>query len=103
MSLSAIVNGKDFNFFKRVTITSATFSSDCDIVINISGQEGFTMHNEGTGVVEYSFNGTTVHGDMDSTQDSKTLKFDHRRVSKIWFRIKSGSNIPVRFEAWAAK
>lgn len=103
MTLGPIINGKDFNFFRRVTVVSTSFSSDCNIVINITGQEGFTMHNEGTGIVEYSFNGNTVHGDMDSTKDSKTLKFDHRRVSKIWFRIKTGSSIPVRFEAWAAK
>lgn len=94
--------GKDFNFFKKVDVTSAVFVDGTpDIIITFSNRSLFFM-NEGTGVVEYSFNGNTVHGELDSTKDSKTLKFDNRTSALIWFRVKSGSSGPitVRVDAW---
>lgn len=102
MPAGPIVNGKDFNFFLRVTVGAASFPTEAQVVFNFRGQQGFTLMNEGSSVIEYSFNGTTLHGDMDSSKDSKTLKFDNRRVNKIWFRLKSGSSSEVRVEAWAA-
>lgn len=94
-----IVNGRDFNFFQKVTVTSATFQDNCDTLITFP-TSGFTLNLIGTGVVQYSFNGNTVHGEMDSSNSSKDLKFDNRRVSKIWFKLISGSGT-VRIEAWS--
>lgn len=102
--VTAITNGKDFNFFQRVSVSfssASAYQTDADIVFNFRGEQSFTLMNEGSSVIEYSYNGTTTHGDMDSTKDSKTLRFDNRRVSRIWFRVKSGSTSSVRVEAWA--
>ena len=101
--VSPITQGADFNFFQKVTVSGASFATNADVAINIKFQEGFTISNEGTSVIEYSFNGTTLHGDLDSAKDSKTVKFDHRRVTAIWFRLKSGSSSVVRVEAWSTK
>ncbi len=95
-----VTNGRDFNFFKKVTVSSATFQDQCDTIITFPTQT-ITFLLDGTGVVEYSFNGNTTHGDMDSTKSTKDLKFENRRVSKIWFKLISGGPVSVRVEAWA--
>lgn len=102
MPLGPITQGFDFNFFKKVTIINATFNSQADVVFNIKYLSSFTLMDETSStVVEYSFNGTTLHGEMDSSKDSKTLLFDNRRVTGIWFRMKSGASAVIRVEAWA--
>ncbi|MDP2696409.1 MAG: hypothetical protein Q8O87_04165 [bacterium] len=100
INLGHITQGKDTNFFQKVTINSAAFKSNCDIYINIRGTCSFTMINEGLGTIEYSFNGSTLHGDMIPGTPTEALFFDNRVVSKIWFRTAAGPNI-VRIEAWA--
>lgn len=98
--LDKIINGRDFNFFKKVTVSSATFQDQCDAIITFPTQS-VTFLLDGTGVVEYSFNGNTTHGDMDSSKSTKGLVFDNRRVSKIWFKLISGGPVTIRIEAWA--
>lgn len=97
-----ITQGKDFNFFQKVTVSSANFNASADVAINIRNQAGLILSNETTGsVVEYSFNGNTLHGDLTFGQGSQTIKFDNRRVNFIWLRLKSGGTATVRVEAWA--
>lgn len=95
-NLGPIVKGFDFNFFQKVTVTSGTFTSNCDIIIPFSTYT-ITFQLESGGPVEYSFNGNTLHGDMTSGKASANLVFENRVASKIWFR---GSGL-VRVEAWA--
>jgi hypothetical protein len=96
-----ITNGRDFNFFQKIEVTSAGFTHDCDILIPFLTQ-GVMFLLEDSGVVEYSFNGNTLHGDMDSGGASKGMVFDNRTIGKVWFRVASGSvgPITVRVEAW---
>ena len=99
--------GADNNFFKKISVVATAFGSDSldgyqpDCVITFVNT-GLTMLNEGSGVVEYSFNGITVHGELDSAKSSSGMSFDNRTVSAIWLRIKSGSSGPivVRVDAW---
>lgn len=96
--------GRDYNFFKKKTISSATFGSPVDgyypdVLITFPVQS-FALYNEGTGIIEYSFNGFTVHGELNPATVGALL-FDHRTCNKIWFRLKSGSSSVVRVDAWA--
>ncbi len=65
-----ITDGVDFNFFQKVIVTNTTFGVGADgyaadVLILLRGNViGFTLVNEGSEVVEYSFNGNTLHGDM---------------------------------------
>lgn len=94
-------NGKDFNFFAKPVVSNAAFSNVApDLVIAFRGKTGFQIMNEGSGVVEISYNGNTVHGEFDSSKDSKTQKFDNRYVQKIWFRLKSGSACTMQVQVW---
>jgi hypothetical protein len=103
--------GKDYNFFKNVTPGSsgaATFATDADCVINMNAPTytvTFWMGSGlGAGTVQYSFNGYTVHGTLDSTGSTApaTLTFENRVISKIWFSTISSAPV-VRVEAWAIR
>lgn len=97
-----IVNGKDFNFFQKVTVDGYEFPQLADVAISFRGQFSFTLVNEGNNVIEYSFNGNTLHGDLTPDTPTSALAFDNRRISKIWFRAPGGGDPVVRIEAWTA-
>lgn len=103
--------GKDYNFFQSASISATTFGGGSvdgyqpDMLITFS-THGVMFTNETAGqVVEYSFNGRTVHGQLDgaTTSTTRSLTFQNRAVSLIWFRLKSGSAGPatVTVTAWA--
>lgn len=101
--------GRDFNFFQKKAVSSATFGSSsdgylCDMIIDFP-IAGLILHTEGTSTntVEYSFNGNTVHGELIPGTNRATITFLNRKISAIWFRVKSGSTGPitVSVEAWA--
>lgn len=96
--------GRDFNFFQKLTVVATNFGDQSvdgyqpDMVITFPTYT-VTFQLESGGPVQYSFNGTTVHGDMTSGKSSATLIFENRTISKIWFK---GSGV-VRVEAWAIR
>ena len=96
--------GYDRNFFQKLTVTATSFGSNSvdgyqpDMVITFPTQT-VTFFLESSGPCQYSFNGTTIHGDMTAGQASATLTFTDRTISKIWFK---GSGV-VRVEAWAVR
>lgn len=92
--------GKDYNFFTKITVTDTSFPATSQITIPFGGQYGFSLVNEGSVVVEYSFNGITLHGDLTPGTPTAAIIFDNRRVPAIWFRASSSSR--VRVEAWAS-
>lgn len=104
--------GQDFNFYQKVSVSNTTFgvSSDgykYDVLIPFSTST-VTFLNEGTAatsVIEYSFDGINVHGEINPTLPNRYSVFRDRSICKIWFRIKSGSTGPVvvDVEAWAIR
>lgn len=110
--LKPITFGKDHNFYKEVTVTSSVFGGD-DGYSTTDGYDSnvfiwfsaatIILLNKGTGVIEYSFNGNTLHGELDGSASSltKMLTFNNRMVSKIWFRVKSGGSQTVAVQSWA--
>jgi len=109
-----ITNGRDFNFFQSISVTATTFGGG-----SVSGQQpdilisfptyGIIFTNETPGqVVEYSFNGTTVHGQLDGavTSTTRVVTFLNRAIGNlVWFRLKSGSSGPatITTTAWATR
>lgn len=97
--------GRDWNFFQKLSVTTVgTFNTNCDMIISFTTQ-GVQFLNLGTGVIEYSLNGNTVHGELNSANASAGLTFDNRVISKIWFRVQTGSTAPivVSVQAWATQ
>jgi hypothetical protein len=103
MGITPSKSKNTYNLFQRVTINSSSFSATSDITVPFkSSNSNWKFQFEGSGTIEYSFDGVNVHGDMDSTQASKSLDFLNRHVSAVWFRLKSASGgVVVRVEAWA--
>lgn len=98
-----INHGRDSNFFKKITFNNTDWSEDAEFIFNLPGQFSFSLLNENTNaaeIIEYSFNGNTLHGDMTPTKASHGVVFDNRRVSKIWVRSPSGASVTLRVEAW---
>lgn len=97
-----LIKRKGTNFFTKVSVSSITFSSH-------SVSWDFTAHgifimvesNHEADVVEYSFDGSELHGDMTPRLPSEAIIFDNRYVNHIWFRRASaGPPVMVRIEAW---
>ena len=97
--MKPITYGKDYNFFQKVTVNPANFPDDSHISFNIKGIQSFSLVNEGDEVVEYSFNGNTLHGDLTPGTATEAIFFDNRVVSAIWFRTAVAGQV-VRVEAW---
>jgi len=95
--------GKDFDFFYKgdVVVRANGWRANADAVFNFRGQVSFSIVNEGTQVIEYSFNGNTLHGDLTPGTPTQAIIFDNRRVSRIWFRT-SAPGQTIRVEAWAS-
>jgi len=107
MSVIKRVIGKDFNFFSKVAISNSGFPVGSDVQWAFQARF-LTLQNEGTTtsqIIEYSFNGNTVHGELQPTKASAALSFEDRPGSAIWFRVKTGSAGPVtiRVEAYGCK
>jgi hypothetical protein len=109
--------GHDFNFYNSTSVSWTQFGAPDgytlidgygpDLAITFSTQ-GIMFTNETSGqVVEYSFNGSTVHGVLDGTATSTTrvVMFNSRVVSLIWFRLKTGSAGPatITTTAWGIR
>lgn len=98
--------GIDYNYFKKITITSGTFgntSSDGyspDLIIPFSTQGVILYNEDATAVVEVSYNGTTVHDELSKAL-LPTITYDNRVICLIWLRLKSGSSAVVSVRAWA--
>ena len=100
---AAITWGRDFNFYSVITPGSAvlgTFAADADVTISFPTYTVTFWAPSGT-VVEYSFNGNTIHGKIDGSGSTSPqfLTFENRVISKIWF---SGTGT-VRVEAWGIR
>jgi hypothetical protein len=113
-NIGYITYGRDHNFYQSETVTATTFGGGSvdgyqpDMIITFPTY-GIMFTNETTGqVVEYSFNGTTVHGVLDGTSapisTTRVVMFNNRVVSLIWFRVKAGSSSAVvTVTAWGTR
>src|ERR1017187_8707711 len=89
--LAPITYGRDFNFFQKVTVTWSVFNTNADLCITFPSQGLLLLNEDGYGaVVQVSFNGNTVHDELNANLPSKGIAYDVRQISKIWFKIVSG-------------
>lgn len=103
-ALYAHVQGKDFNTFSTITVTSTDFPNQAQVVFDYRHpQLSFSLLMDGYGSIEYSFNGVTLHGDLVMGMPSQAIFFDNRNVEGVWFRAKTSASInsTVRVEGWS--
>lgn len=102
--------GKDFNYFKKFTVTNTDFGVVEDgyapdgIITFSTNSVIFINEDTGLNVVEISLNGTTTHFELVAGENSPTrmLTFNNRVISMMWFRLKAGSSGPCTISviAW---
>jgi len=100
--------GIDWAFYQPLTITATTWGGASgsgqvpDIIIPFTTAGVILTNLSTTGTVLYSFNGTTLHGQLIGYSGlgiSQQLTFYNRVISKIWFKVVSGS-VNISIEAW---
>lgn len=107
IGMGPINYGIDHNFFDKIAVSSSSFNTNADAFIPFvtQGVMFLNLGSGGTNTVEFSFNGTTVHGELNPANASVGLTFNNRVIGKIWFRLASGSTGPVTVSvnAWAVR
>ncbi len=90
------------NYYTRLDVSTTSFDVFCSWNFNSAGLILINESSTTGDVIEYSFDGTTVHGSLDPDLPSNALAFNNRHECEIFFRRQSaGSNVVVRIEAWA--
>ena len=109
-NIGRVVLGKDLNFYQKITVSTNVFSGNTidgyqpDLCIPFAAHNVF-FQNEGTTgtqVVGFSFNGTTLHGEMNPLMPSRSLWMFNRQICKVWFQLQPGSSgsVVVDVMAW---
>lgn len=92
------------NFFAKLSISTTSFGTlghKAKWDFNSVGLALLVESNESTDVVQYSFDGETVHGDLTPLLPSEGIVFDNRFENTVWFRRATpGDPVTVRVEAW---
>lgn len=89
-----------FNYFRVLSIDGYDFPTLPQVDFGFNSRS-FVLLNRSDYKIEYSFDGTTLHGDLDPTDASAGMSFDDRVECKIFFRSVDGYGT-VRVEAWGA-
>jgi len=92
-----VTRGADFNFFHEDSVANTAFDQDPYIPGVRGSSHSFYIRTSGA-TLEYSFNGSTLHGRLTAAQAERF--FPNRSISKIWFRAVGGTAI-IEVEGWA--
>lgn len=96
--------GYQHSQFAKITVTATAFATTPDFRCLIrGGMTGFSLSLFSGASLQYSFNGTDVHGDLFATGGGGPafVQFDNRAVDQIYFQVPSGTSV-VRVECWRA-
>lgn len=99
--MGSLKRRRDNNFFGKYRISSTSFEVAATWNFISIGIALMVESNNGSDVIQYSFDGETVHGDMTPLMPSEAIIFDSRFVDKVWFRRATpGDPVVVRVESW---
>lgn len=98
--------GKDHNYYQIFTVSNTAFGTQSidnvqpTGIITFSSQYVIFSVPGSSGVVEGSFNGTTVHFKLDGSDSAfKSIAMPYRVISKFWLRAATGSPTVI-VQAW---
>jgi hypothetical protein len=95
------------NAFANISLTTTTFPAEAQFDCpagSPEGRYGLSLLWTSGVAIEYSFDGTIVHGDLEGGLPNQGLTFDNRPIPsrKIWFRVVTATTSVVRVEAWVS-
>jgi len=122
-NIGKVTYGYAHNYFQKYSVTATTFGGDTvdgyqpSLIINLPEVTNTVIFTNlavtftgstpsyTTAVIEYSFDGNTVHGELGSAPSNVSIYFANRVISLIWFRIQSGSSGPINVsvQAWGIR
>ena len=91
------------NYFTKLTISGTAFvaAQRAKWDFNSVGLALLVESDDSDDVVQYSFDGEEIHGDLTPLLPSEGIVFDNRYENNVWFRRATpGSPVTVRIEAW---
>lgn len=117
--IGKLTYGYAHNYFNKLSVSWSTFGGGAvdgyqpDMIINLLEPTQTVIFTNlttastpsSTSVIEYSFDGNTVHGELGNSLGNISLTFNNRVISCIWFRVQSGSTGPleVSVQAWGVR
>jgi hypothetical protein len=99
--LGPINFGKEKFFFQKLVVSAPNFGTNADIAVTLTSKNSLLFVNQGPGVVELSFNGISVHAELNINTGTSNLVVTDPSIVKVWFRLKAGapSTISVQNDA----
>lgn len=67
------LRGKDFNYYQKLEVSNSNFPTESDLFITFQTQGVMFYLEETIGVVELSFNGNTLHLELNAEEATKRL------------------------------
>jgi len=116
-----ITQGNSFDDFAKLDVTWSTFgygqadhkSPDYYAPFSTQGFQLINLTVDGyetsqtwpsSNVIEYSFNGSDVSGELGSGRSNVALTFNNRVNCLMWFRVQAGSSSSVvSIQAWGIR
>lgn len=101
--------GRDWNFFQKITVTASSYGGSSvsgeqpDIILPFTTQSILFLNEDSSSIISVSFNGTTQHDELNPILPSRSVVYDNRVISKIWFKLVSGSSAVVSVRAFATR
>jgi hypothetical protein len=104
-SSGKLIRNKSINFFHKLHITTTSFSDHkVSWDFNSQGLSLLVESFNSSDVIQYSFDGNEVHGDLTPGLPSAGIVFDTRHANKIWLRrVVGGYPVLVRIESWRSQ
>lgn len=86
---------KDRFLFEKVIVSSAIFQAEPDLNLDLIDNQSILFVNQNGGAVEVSFDGSTVHAELNLNIGTGSLTIDKFIFNKIWFRLSSGVSTTI--------
>lgn len=96
------------NYHALVNVTDIGAFPAAAQAIFAAGGAGFwsahvmVLNQSNTDAIEYSFNGTDVHGRLNPNEPNEGIDKPHLHADRVWLRVVAGGagGQPVRVWAW---
>lgn len=101
--------GRDFNYFQKFVINWSTFGgSNSDgyspLGIITFPTQGLIIVNEtASTTIQLSYNGNTIHDELDPSLFPQGIQYNNRVVSLFWARLTTGASATLSVRAWGIR
>lgn len=81
---------KERFLFEKIPVSSPSFQVEPDLILDLLDNQSILFVNQNNGSVEISFDGSTIHAELNPNIGTGSLAIENFTFNKIWFRLSSG-------------